>query len=120
MREETVVRLRPREFNYISLETALSMWGLIEQEALGALTVMSTGRSQQLGTPYGFIDITHTARVPADLVTRIIPCKPHERWLPYATPRQAVADLLRAGRNTDLLVLSELDVIEREMAALSP
>ena len=117
VREETVLRLRPGEFNYISLETALSMWGLIDQEALGALTVMSTGRSQRLRTPRGFIDITHTAKRPAELATQIVPCDPRRNWLPYAKPRRAVADLLRVGRNTDLLDISELDAVEQEMAA---
>ncbi|MDE0419284.1 MAG: hypothetical protein OXK76_00160, partial [Gammaproteobacteria bacterium] len=34
IREEIVLRLRPRSFSYVSLETALSTWGVIDQEPL--------------------------------------------------------------------------------------
>lgn len=116
-REEIVVRLRPRAFNYISLESALSLWGVIDQEALGAITVMSTGRRQRFATPYGLIDITHTERRAADVMGQIVTPEPRKGWLPYAKPRLAARDLRRVGRNVDLVEWDEIAEVEREMAA---
>ena len=117
MREEIVLRLRPRAFNYISLESALSLWGVIDQEALGAITVMSTGRSQSFATQYGMIDITHTERRVADAMGQIVTPDPLKCWLPYAKPRLAARDLRRVGRNVDLVDWDEIDAVETEMAA---
>ena len=116
-REEIVLRLRPRAFNYISLESALSLWGVIDQEALGAITVMSTGRSARFTTPYGLIDITHTERRVAEAMAEIVAPEPRKCWLPYAKPRLAARDLRRVGRNLDLVEWDEIAEVEREMAA---
>ena len=115
--EEAVVRMRPRALSYISLESALSLWGVIDQEAIGAITVMSTGRSQRFDTPYGRIDITHTARNPTTVMGDIVAPEPGQGWLPYARPRLAARDLMRVGRNTDLIEWAEIDEVEREMAS---
>ena len=115
VREEAVVRMRPRAHSYISLESALSLWGVIDQEALGAITVMSTGRSQRFETPYGRIDITHTTRNPTAVMSAIVAPEPEQGWLPYAKPRLAARDLMRVGRNTDLIEWAEIDEVEREM-----
>lgn len=117
IREEIVLRLRPRSFSYVSLETALSAWGVINQEPLGALTVMSTGRSGRIGTPYGLILITHTARPVATLMKEIVMPDPLQDWLPCAKPRLAVRDLMRVGRNTDLIVWEEIAHAEEEIEA---
>lgn len=117
VREEIVLRLRPRAFSYISLESALSLWGVIEQEALGAITVMSTGRSQRFHTPYGLIDITHTTRCPWTVMPQIVLPDPAKCSLPYAIPRLAAHDLKRVGRNLDLVAWDEIEEVEREMAA---
>ena len=115
--EEAVVRLRPRCFSYVSLETALSYWGVISQQTLGALTVMSTGRSQTFRTPYGAIDVTHTARKPAALMAGMVfPETGHGR-LPYAGPRLGAADLRRVGRNLDLVAWEEIPAAECERAS---
>lgn len=116
VREEVVVRMRPRALSYISLESALSLWGVIDQEALGAITVMSTGRTQRFETPYGIIDIVHTARQPTAVLADIVTPEPGRGWLPYAKPRLAGRDLKRVGRNTDLVQWDEIDEVEREMA----
>ena len=117
IREEIVVRLRPRAFNYVSLESALSLWGVIDQEALGTITVMSTGRRQSFATPYGLIDITHTERRVADVMRQIVMPDRQKCWLPYAKPRLAARDLRRVGRNIDLVEWDEIAEVEREMAA---
>ena len=117
IREEVVLRLRSRSFSYVSLETALSVWGVIDQEPLGAITVMSTGRSGRIETPYGLILITHTARPVAKLMQEIVMPDPRENWLPCAKPRLAVRDLMRVGRNTDLIQWDEIPHAEREMSA---
>ena len=115
IREEVILRLRPRSFSYISLETALSTWGVIDQEPLGAITAMSTGRSGRIETSYGLILITHTARPVEKLMKEIVmPTRPEE-WLPYAKPRLAVRDLMRVGRNTDLIEWDEIPNAETEL-----
>lgn len=117
IREEIVLRLRSRSFSYVSLETALSGWGVIDQEPLGAITVMSTGRSGRIGTPYGLILITHTARPVAKFMKEIVMPDPLKNWLPCAKPRLAARDLMRVGRNTDLIEWAEIPHAETEMSA---
>lgn len=61
-------RLRPHEFNYISLETALSDAGIILQVPINRITLMSSGRSNIIDCgPWGSIEFVHTARKPDDL-----------------------------------------------------
>ena len=115
IREEVVVRLRPRSFSYVSMETALSTWGVIDQEPLGAITVMSTGRSGRMETPYGLILITHTARPVAKSMNELVMPSPPEGWLPCAKPRLAARDLMRVGRNTDLIEWDAIPQAESEI-----
>ena len=114
--EESVLQLRPRAFNYISLESALSTWGVIDQVNLGALSVMSSGRSGRFETPCGLILITHTARSAEGLKDGLVPPQPPESWLPCAKPTVAARDLMRVGRNTDLIEWDEIPIAEREIA----
>lgn len=116
IREEIVLRLRSRSFSYVSLETALSVWGVIDQEPLGAMTVMSTGRSGRIETPYGLILITHTARPVAKFMEEIVMPDPLKNWLPCAKPRLAARDLVRVGRNTDLIEWAEIPHAETELS----
>src|SRR5580700_10606977 len=53
--------LRPREINYVSLESKLSEAGAISQITT-ALTCMTTGSSGRFETPWGIIEFTHTDR----------------------------------------------------------
>ena len=46
--ESVAVALRGGKYSYISLETALSEYGIINQMMLGHLTVMTTGRNQKI------------------------------------------------------------------------
>lgn len=53
--------LRRGEYNYVSLESALSEYGgVISQIPVGRLTVVTTGRKGEYQTPYGVIEFTHT------------------------------------------------------------
>lgn len=115
VRQEAVLRLRPRSFSYISLETALAHWGVVSQATLGAVTAMTSGRSGRFHTPYGRIDLTHTSKAFVDVAADLAP--PEKPWmeLPVAKPRLATRDLVRVGRNTDLVMWDELDAIEAEV-----
>ena len=110
--EEAVVRLRPRCFSYVSLEPTLSYSGVISQQTLGALTVMSTGRSQTFRPPCGAIDVTHTTRKPAALMAGIVfrprGCRVHRQHGIAVLPRQpsvqrgfALSAPKRIGRKND-------------------
>src|SRR5712672_4499635 len=53
--------LRPREINYVSLESKLSEAGVISQITT-VLTCMTTGSPGRFETPWGAIEFTHTDR----------------------------------------------------------
>lgn len=114
--EEAALRLRPRKFSYISLETALAGWGVINQQTFGCTTVMTTGRSQRLSTPYGMLEFTHTSKSPIQVAALLTRPQWPTRALPWAKPRLAARELVRVGRNTDLILWDDLEDIEAEMA----
>jgi hypothetical protein len=90
--------LRPREINYVSLESKLSEAGVISQFTT-ALTCMTTGSSGRFVTPWGAVEFTHTNRkieVGTDVVVQ-------DDGTVEATIRTAVRDLRRVGRNLDLI-----------------
>lgn len=90
--------LRPREINYISLESKLSEAGVISQITT-ALTCMTTGSPGRFETPWGAVEFTHTGRkieVGTDVVVQ-------DDGTLEATIRTAVRDLRRVGRNLDLI-----------------
>jgi hypothetical protein len=90
--------LRPREINYVSLETKLSEAGAISQITT-ALTCMTTGSPGRFETPWGAIEFTHTdrkIRVGTDVIAQ-------DDGTLEATVRTAIRDLRRVGRNLDLI-----------------
>lgn len=90
--------LRPREINYVSLESKLSEVGVISQIAT-ALTCMTTGAPGRFETPWGAVEFTHTdrnIRVGNDVIVQ-------DDGTLEATIRTAVRDLRRVGRNLDLI-----------------
>jgi hypothetical protein len=90
--------LRPREINYISLESKLSEAGAISQITT-ALTCMTTGSPGRFETPWGTIEFTHSdrkIRIGVDVVVQ-------DDGTLEATARTAVRDLRRVGRNLDLI-----------------
>lgn len=92
--------LRRGEYNYISLESTLSEYGVISQIPIDRLTVMTTGRKGVFKTPYGVIEFTHTDRDDIDILNNTIL---YERPLRIATESAAIRDLKRVGRNTHML-----------------
>ncbi|PSJ36608.1 hypothetical protein C7I36_16485 [Zobellella taiwanensis] len=92
--------MRRGEYNYVSLESALSEYGVISQIPIDRLTVMSTGRKGEYKTPFGVIEFTHTKRPVRDLLEHL-----HQvgRPLRLASKQVAYRDLKRVGRNTHLV-----------------
>lgn len=105
--EEIAKALRPGCLCYVSLESILSEYGVISQIPLNRMTVMTTGKSGLVETPYGTIEFTHTKRAAAQIVTRTLFAK--GRPLRIATKEAAVRDLLRVGRNANMMDRSELE-----------
>lgn len=92
--------LRRGEHSYVSLESALSEYGVISQIPVGRLTVVTTGRKGEYRTPYGVIEFTHTKRPLMEVLSSM---QDRGRPLRIATKLAAVRDLRRVGRNTHLI-----------------
>lgn len=105
--EHIAKALRRNEYNYVSLESILSEYGLISQIPLDRITVMTTGRSGTYKTAYGVIEFTHTKRSVADILEHIQTLA--GRPLRVATKETALRDLKRAGRNLHLLQAEDID-----------
>lgn len=105
--EDIAAVLRRGHYSYLSLESMLSEYGLISQVPVSRLTLMTSGAGGLHKTPYGTIEFTHTKRRVAELIlrTRSVPGRP----LRIATREAAVTDLLRVGRNTNMLDHSQLE-----------
>ncbi|GGY00533.1 hypothetical protein GCM10007160_30400 [Litchfieldella qijiaojingensis] len=104
--ERIASAMRRGEYNYVSLESALSEYGVISQIPVDRLTVMTTGRKGVYRTPYGTIEFTHTSRSLGDLLSRM---RDIGRPLRFATLEAAWADLKRVGRNTHLVDMEALN-----------
>ncbi len=105
--EHIAKALRPGHYNYVSLESMLSEYGVISQIPMDRLTLMTTGRKGLYKTPYGVIEFTHTKRLPTDFIDNIITIA--DRPLRIATKQKAWLDLKRVGRNLDMVDKEELD-----------
>jgi hypothetical protein len=79
MIEHIAKALRRGVYNYVSLESALSEYGVISQIMMDRLTVMTSGCSGEYCTPYGIIEFTHTKRAANDIVANMM-CKDHYAW----------------------------------------
>jgi len=99
--EDIASVLRRGHFSYVTRESMLSEYGVISQVPMSRITLMTTGANGIYETPYGVIEFTHTKRRPAELIARTMSVK--GRPLRIATKRAALADLVRAGRNTDMI-----------------
>lgn len=99
--EHIAKALRPGEYNYVSLESALSEYGVISQIPIDRLTVMTTGRKGTYRTSYGTVEFTHTKRSLNEVLQSmmLVPGRP----LRIATLGAARRDLRRAGRNCHLM-----------------
>ncbi|CAI9008010.1 type IV toxin-antitoxin system AbiEi family antitoxin [Pseudomonas sp. IT-P294] len=95
-------RLRAMQFNYISLETALSDCGVISQIPINWISLMSSGRSSTISCGrWGTIEFVHTRQKPQDLVDQVHYDARCRLW--RATPQQALRDMKAAKRNMDLI-----------------
>ena len=113
--EELALCVRPRNVNYVSLETALSGWGVIDQQMMGHVSVMTTGSSQTFNTNHGTLELTHTKKSIEQIEPFLV--KPDDMMtaLPWAKPKFAASELVRLGRNVDLIQWDDLEDIEREV-----
>ena len=98
--EQIAKTLRRGEYNYVSLESALSSYGVISQIPMDRLTVMTTGRKGEYNTHYGTIEFTHTKRPVSEIIQSFISIS---RPLRMATKQAAWRDQKRVGRNTHLV-----------------
>lgn len=98
--EHIAKAMRRGEYNYISLESALSEYGAISQIPVDRLTIMTTGRKGEYNTPFGVIEFTHTKRPVRELITNM---QSVGRPLRFASKAAAWRDLKRVGRNTHLV-----------------
>ena len=101
MMEEIAKALRPGSMSYVSLESVLSEYGVISQIPINRMTLMTTGASGLIDTPFGTIEFTHTKRNVAQIVKNTLVVK--GRPLRIATQSAAIRDLLRVGRNTNMV-----------------
>lgn len=108
--ENVAQALRPGCYSYVSLESMLSEYGVISQIPVNRITIMTTGAKGSYDTPFGTIEFTHTKRSPADVVARSIHVE--GRPLRIAQKKAAVQDLLRVGRNANMLDEDEVEDAE--------
>lgn len=98
--ENIAKNLRRGKYNYISLESALSEYGLISQIPLDRLTIMTTGSSAEFKTPFGVLEFTHTSRSAINIIDNTLR---REGVLRMATQDVALEDLKRVGRNLHMI-----------------
>ena len=104
----TAARLRAGDFNYISLETALSDAGVISQIPINWISVMSSGRSNVIRCgKYGTIEFVHTAKSPAEIAEELVYDERCHLW--RASVALALRDMRYTKRNTDLVDWSAID-----------
>ena len=101
--------LRPGEFNYESLESAASRWGLISQVPIGHVMVVTTGASGETTLEEGgTIEFVHTDESLEELLDAEIISRP-DTTLPLASKRRAASDLVKYDRSVDLIDWEELE-----------
>lgn len=100
--ERIALLLRQGAYNYVSLESALSDYGMISQIMIDRLTVMTTGRKYLYNTTFGVIEFTHTKRTVSDILSNTYQIE--NRPLRIATQETALRDLKRVGRNLHLII----------------
>jgi len=98
--------LRAEEFNYISLETALSDAGLISQVPINWITLMSSGRSHIVKCgAFGHIEFVHTARKADELAGELSYDATCRLW--RASTNLALRDMKLTRRSMDLVEKEE-------------
>ena len=92
--------LRPHEWFYLSLESALHEAGYLQQVP-NRLVFITTGRSYIFHTPLGILEFIHTQRDLTKSWNQIVP--DWKRGVRVAEPELALADLRRSKRNVGLV-----------------
>jgi len=105
--EHIAKALRYGEYNYVSLESLLSEYGLISQILVDRLTVMTTGRKGVCHTSYGTIEFTHTKRSISEIIHDIK--QTENRPLRIVSKQIAWRDLKRVGRNIGMVDRDQLN-----------
>lgn len=113
--EEVAIRLRSGEYSYVSLESALSAFGVISQIPVGRTTMMTTGRTGEIHSIYGTLDFTHTDRPVREILASTMFVE--DRPLRFARVETALRDLRRVGRNMELVDMDVYREILEEQAA---
>lgn len=94
--------LRANDFNYISLETALSDAGVISQIPINRITIMSSGRSNTIYCgEFGVIEFIHTAQQPKQIMDQLTYDDRCKLW--RANVSLALRDMHVTRRNVDLV-----------------
>ena len=94
--------LRSHEFNYISLETALSDAGVISQIPMNWISIMSSGRSNIISCGHwGTIEFIHTQQKPEELAGQLVYDSNCKLW--RASVALALRDMKATHRNCDLI-----------------
>jgi len=95
-------RLRADNFNYISLETALSDASVISQVPTNWITLMSSGRSHTVACgPFGTIEFVHTKKRPSDMTGMLSYDESCRLW--RASVSLALQDMRATRRSPDLV-----------------
>jgi hypothetical protein len=101
-------RLRADAFNYISLETVLSAAGLISQQPMQWVSIMSSGRSSVVKCGrWGSIEFVHTRQQPAEVAAQLHYDSACRLW--RANTAQALRDMRATRRSLHLLDWSAAD-----------
>lgn len=96
-------RLRAGEFNYISLETALSEQGVISQIPINYITLMSSGRSSVIRCGrFGTIEFVHTTQKPDEVADRLVYDGRYRLWRAHVP--LALRDMRATRRSTSDLI----------------
>src|SRR3989339_1507785 len=94
--------LRSDQFNYISLETALSDAGVISQIPINYISIMTSGRSNKIDCgKFGSIEFIHTEQKPTDIMNELVYDADCRLW--RAMVPLAIKDMKRVRRNIDLI-----------------
>jgi hypothetical protein len=94
--------LRASEFNYISLETALSDAGVISQVPINWISIMSSGRSNVVSCgEFGTIEFVHTSQRPNELTEQLTYDTNCKLW--RASVTLALRDMKATHRKGDLI-----------------
>lgn len=112
--ETVAVAIRRGTYCYISLESALSEYGVISQVPLRGITVMTTGRKGVFETPIGTIEFTHTQKSTAKILDSTLVT---DRPLRFAKVETALKDLRRVGRNMHMVSMEDYHEIVSEQEA---